>query len=87
MSAVRQGAGLYPRCCADQKEEKGMEADPNTAKLTRLEKKSKSSVQGKRSTTPEAQSRKSNKQIRKAAGVPSRSEREEIQQIWDSPLK
>jgi hypothetical protein len=21
-SAVRQGAGLYPRCCADQKEEK-----------------------------------------------------------------
>jgi hypothetical protein len=29
-SAVRPGAGLYPRCCADQKEEKGMEADTNT---------------------------------------------------------
>ena len=44
-SAVRQGAGLYPRCCADQKEEKGMEADANTAKLSRLEKKAKDSVQ------------------------------------------
>jgi hypothetical protein len=25
-SAVRQGAGFYPRCYANQKEEKGMEA-------------------------------------------------------------
>jgi len=30
-SAVRQGAGVYPRCSADQKDEKGMEADANTA--------------------------------------------------------
>jgi hypothetical protein len=29
-SALRQGAGRYPRCCADQKEEKGREADANT---------------------------------------------------------
>jgi hypothetical protein len=43
-SAVRQGAGLYPRCCADQKEEKGTEADANTAKLSRLEEKAKGSV-------------------------------------------
>jgi hypothetical protein len=26
-SAVRQGAGLYPRCCADQKERKRKRAD------------------------------------------------------------
>ena len=38
-SAVRQGAELYPRCCADQKEEKGMEADANTDKLSRPGKK------------------------------------------------
>jgi hypothetical protein len=30
-SAVRQGAGNYPRCYADQKEGKGTEADANTA--------------------------------------------------------
>jgi hypothetical protein len=30
-SAVRQGAGFNPRCCADQKEGKGTEADANTA--------------------------------------------------------
>jgi hypothetical protein len=29
-SAVRQGARFYPRCCADQKDEEGMEADVNT---------------------------------------------------------
>jgi hypothetical protein len=46
-SAVRQGAGLYPRCCAEQKEEKGMEADANTAKLTALQKKAKGSLQDK----------------------------------------
>jgi hypothetical protein len=36
-SAVRQGALLYPRCFADQKEEKGTKADANTANLRRLE--------------------------------------------------
>jgi hypothetical protein len=40
-------------------------------------------VQDKRSTTPETQSRKSNKQIRKAVRVPSRSERAEIQRSDD----
>lgn len=51
-------ANLPPRCCADQKQEKGMKADANTAKLNRLEKRAKGNVQDKRSTTPETQSQK-----------------------------
>jgi hypothetical protein len=65
-----------------------MEADANTVKLTRLEKKSNGSVQDKPEYNAKTQSRKSNKQIRKnVARVPSRSERYEIQQIRGSPLK
>jgi hypothetical protein len=46
-SAARQGAGLYPRCCADQKKEKGMEADTDATKLIGWEKKAKGSLQEK----------------------------------------
>jgi hypothetical protein len=69
-STVRQGAGLYPRCCADQKEEKGMEADANTATLSRLGKNAK----GQRTGQPGAQrlryeDRKSNEQFGKGRGT------------------
>src|SRR5690349_20674308 len=62
-SAVRQRArSLYPRCCTDQKREKGMEADTDATKLIGWEKKAKQRAGTSRSTTPRAERRASNKQ-------------------------